>query len=262
MDAFAENPRAVIGSNNPPEPTAIERADVFFKEEFDPFLNDHPVIANEDEARDAHRMLNRGTAMLRSVDAERTAKTEPLYAEWKRLNAEYHPVHNTDRNRPGRLNARMNVLLTSQKKFMQAEEARRQAAAEAAWRAKEEADRAAREAAQREEEAAQAAEAGVCDVDLGQAIEDARATSAEAGRVNRQLARAERDTTVRIGGGLRKVMTLRNEETLHVTDWQAAISEMGLTRDIMDAIIKSARAYRKLTDALPTGVEATFERGL
>jgi hypothetical protein len=50
--------------------------------------------------------------------------------------------------------------------------------------------------------------------------------------------------------------------TLTVTDWQAAITELGLTDLIRDAILTSARAYRKTFRELPEGIVATYDRSL
>jgi hypothetical protein len=57
-------------------------------------------------------------------------------------------------------------------------------------------------------------------------------------------------------------MGLRDRETLTVTDWQAAITELGLTDLIRDAILTSARAYRKNFRELPEGIVATYDRSL
>jgi hypothetical protein len=57
-------------------------------------------------------------------------------------------------------------------------------------------------------------------------------------------------------------MGLRDRETLAVTDWQAAITEVGLTDTIRDAILASARSYRKAFRELPEGVIATYDRSL
>ena len=82
------------------------------------------------------------------------------------------------------------------------------------------------------------------------------------GRASREAARAERDTRVRIGGGIGRVLTLRTGEVLSVTDWRAAINDIGLTQDIADAILKGARAYRKENGELPAGIARDTERSV
>jgi hypothetical protein len=134
--------------------------------------------------------------------------------------------------------------------------------AEEARKAAEEAERAAREAEQREREAVEDADQGICGVDLGAATQDADAAFAAFRKADHVAARAERDSHIRIAGGFGKAMGLRDRETLTVTDWQAAITELGLTDLIRDAILTSARAYRKNFRELPEGIVATYDRSL
>ncbi len=57
-------------------------------------------------------------------------------------------------------------------------------------------------------------------------------------------------------------MTLRSTEVLTVTDWQAAIKEIGLTDRIVEAILTEARAFRTSMGELPSGISATYNRSL
>jgi hypothetical protein len=132
----------------------------------------------------------------------------------------------------------------------------------AARQAAEEAERLAREAERREQDAIEDADQGVCDIDLGAASQEADAAFAAFQKADRTAARAERESHIRIAGGSSRALGLRDRETLTVTDWQAAITELGLTDTIRDAILASARAYRKAFRELPEGVVATYDRSL
>jgi hypothetical protein len=53
---------------------------------------------------------------------------------------------------------------------------------------------------------------------------------------------------------------MRRTETLVLDDAAAAIAAIGVTDKIKDAILSSARDYRKLHGSLPAGVSAVTER--
>ena len=98
---------------------------------------------------------------------------------------------------------------------------------------------------------------------LGAASLDADDAIAAAKRAEREAAVAERDAaTVRVGGGWGRVASLRTKETLVVSDAAKAIKAIGMTDKIRDAILSSARDYRKLKGKLPAGIDATTERAL
>lgn len=259
------NPREVIGGNNPPEPTAIERAEPHI-EALRGFLNNSPVISTEDEARDGKDALDRAKAALDGVETERKSKTDPLRAEVNAINAEYHKWHNADAKRPGLWDKLLIELRSRLTAYAKGEEQKRFEAEERARQALAEAERQAREAADREMEAREAAASGVCDVDLDAAMADAHTTSQVAIKAMWTSRRAEAQTKVRITGGSGNAMSLRDHEILTVTDWRAAIEELSgddgsIPKDIADAILKCARAHRKAFDQLPAGVIATYERG-
>jgi hypothetical protein len=248
---------APIGHNNPS--SAIELAEPTI-EALSKFLKDFPVIANEEEAREAKPHLDRMAATLKAIDDERKTKVGPLNEQVSVINAVYFRWHNA--NKSGVWDKLLIELRSRLTAFARAEEAKREAAVEAAWAAKEEAERLARQAEQREQQAATDAAQGICDVDIGGAMANADAAFADFQRAGRDLARAERDTKVRIGGGFGKVSTLRNKEVLTVTDWKAAIEEIGLTDRIAEAILTEARLFKKNMGELPAGIAASFERSL
>ena len=261
-EGFSSTPS--IGHNNPP--SAIELAEPVI-EALRQHLKDFPVVADEDEARKSKLVLDRCVVALKAIEDERKSKVDPLNVQVKAINAEYHEVHNTDSNRPGLWDRPLNALRARLNIFMREEERKRIAVAEAARRALEEAERLAREAEAREKEAAETAAAGVCDVDIAAATEEADSAFSQFKRASRFAQRAERDTRVRVGGGLGKVSTLRSKEILSVTDWKTAVDEMRdddgeIPAVIADAILTAARAYRKAFERLPAGISQSFDRSI
>jgi hypothetical protein len=253
-----------IGHNNPPG--AIELAEPTI-EALSQFLKDFPVISNEDEAREAKPHLDRMVATLKAVDDERKAKVGPLNEQVKTINVAYHKWHCTDHGRPGLWTKLYNELRDRVTVYARRLEDERRRAAQAARIAAEEAERKAREAEEREREATATAAAGVCDVDIAAASQEADDDFRDFKRLERISLRALRNAKVRIGGGFGKVSTLRNKEILTVSDWRAAIAAIeeisdGLPAGIEDAILTGARACRKLTGELPPGIQIETERSL
>src|SRR5882672_5962698 len=142
---------ALVGHNNPPG--AIELAEPTI-EALNQFLKDNPVIANEEEAREAKPHLDRMAATLKAIDDERKAKVGPLNEQVKTINAAYHKWHCTDASRRGLWDKLLDTLRSRLTDFPRKEEARRREAADAAQAAAAEAERKAREAEEREREAA------------------------------------------------------------------------------------------------------------
>src|SRR6266852_9745752 len=98
LDRTSINPRAVIGGNLPPG--AIELAKPAIAD-LGGFLKEHPVIANEDEARAGKGLKDCVDRALAGVEEERNAKVRPLNTQVAEINAAYHLFHNTDKRRPG-----------------------------------------------------------------------------------------------------------------------------------------------------------------
>ncbi len=184
---------------------------------------------------------------LKSVEEERDSKVRPLNEQVTAINAEYHRWFSTNDKKPGLWGTLLKELKVRLTAFARAEEQKRREAAEAARKAAEEAERKSQGRApeDREREAAAEAAQGVCDVDIAAATEQADQAFRDFQRADRQAQRAQRDTHVRIGGGLGKVSTLRNVEVLSITDIHAAIEDVGVTDAIRDAVLSAARAYRR-----------------
>lgn len=258
------NPRAVIGGNYPPleieaetSPetaplVAIDTARAVYRS-LSAYLKDNPVIQSHDEAKGAANLIEQGRRTLSEMEDERTSLVKPLNEEVKTINDAYRgPREYVDK-----VVSEIKRRLTA---FAAAEEARRQAQAETARRAAAEAERIAREAEAREREAKEAANVGECDVDVAGAIVEADKAFASFKRTERAADRAENEINVRLAGGFGRAVSMRKSETLLVEDAHAAIVAIGLTDKIKDAILSSARDYRKLHGQLPAGVAAETER--
>jgi hypothetical protein len=241
-----------IGHNNPPSPIEIATSTTA---ELSRWMADHPAVQSEDHAGAGKVLVDRAKASLDEMEAERDGLVRPLNEQVKAINDRYRPARTSLEKLADELKRRLST-------YARALEIERVRRAEEARKAVEEAERAAREAEQREREAIDDADQGVCDIDLGVATREADAAFAAFRKADHVAARAERDSRIRITGGFNRAMGLRDRETLTVTDWQAAITELGLTDLIRDAILTSARAYRKNFRELPEGVVATYDRSL
>lgn len=238
--------------NHPPGPVDLARETLA---DLGAFIAAEPVITDEALARKAKLFRDRAKLALQDMEDARDKDVRPLNEQVATINAGYKSVS-------GPLKKAMDVLVERMSAFARAEEDRRLQEAAEARRAAVAAEQAAREAERLEREALENADAGEVGVDVVGAIAQADTAFAAFSRANREAARVERDSHVRIGGGIGRVATLRTVKTLVVTDAGKAIAALGLTPDIEEAIIKSARLFRKLRSTLPEGVIATHDRKL
>lgn len=221
---------------------------------FNRFLNAHPVVQDEAEAAEGAKWRDRAKAILADLEAARVAKSRPLHEQWKAAIAEFKPAEESVE----KLLVELNKRLT---KFALVEEAKRHKIAEEAAKAKAEAERIAREAEAKEREAIDDASQGVVDADVGtatqtadvafEAFQDAATTARE----------AEKATTVRIDSGFgTRAATLRTNIVPIVVDAQKALAALGLTDDIREAILKGARLHKRLRGSWPDGIDEIVER--
>ena len=84
--------------------------------------------------------------------------------------------------------------------------------------------------------------------------------SADFQKADREAARADKATHVKIGGGWGNSVSLRTKETLVLVSYAKAITAIGPNDKIRDAILSAARDYRKEKGHLPEGVSAETTR--
>lgn len=251
--------RSVTKGDNRP-PSLIELARETYRS-LSAWLSDHPVIASHDEAKEAGKWIESVGMSIDELEAERRLKVDPLNAEVKAINDSYRPVREAFENKEKR--GLLDILKLRLTRFSRAEEQRKAEEAERLRLEAEAAKKAAIEAEWAEEDAKAEADLGICDVDVGSAIESADAAFKDFQVADRQAARAERAIPTRIAsayGG--RALTMRNKETLILDNAAAALAAIGVTEKIREAILSGARDYRKLNGALPDGVRSEKERSL
>lgn len=238
------------GHNNPPDMTATAGETA---KDLSGWMADNPVIETEEQAREAKVFVDRGILCVKDLEDERKGKTAPLNEQVKTINDYYRAPRELIQGVVDELKSRCDS-------FLLREEAKRQAIAAEAARVAEEAERNAREAERLEREAIDDANAGVVGLDIADVT--TRANDAFAGfeKAARAAALAERETKVKIGGGFTRALGLRSREILYVYNAETAVAVLGATTDITEAILRSARAYRKIHNELPMGVSADIER--
>lgn len=259
LHAEAENIRAVIGGNNPPEPTPIDRAQDAMVA-LSSFLNETPVITEGEHLVEAKRLVEHARGAAAEIEDERLSFTKPLNDQLTSINATYKAIHNTDAKKPGTLDKVLNELKARLTAYGKAEEAKREREAELARIALAEAEAAAREAERIEQEAKQEAVTGVIDTGVAEKIAAADTAFADFERASRFAKQTEAQTIFRIGNGQGKALGMRTEKTLVLESYGKAIKAIGPNDTIKEAILTAARAYRKLHGCLPEGVSETQER--
>jgi len=239
---------AEIGHNNPPDftVTALETM-----RDISAWLSENPVIQTAESAKEAKLFLDRGKLALKDMDDERDGKVRPLNESVKKIN-EYYKV---PRVQLETVLARVSGGITA---YIRTEEQKRIEEAREAARIAIEAERKARAAETAEQDAIGSANSGELGIDIASHVVEADNAFREFEVAQRAAQRAEAATHVKISGGFSRSISLRQKETLAVHDAGMALRAIGLTEDISEAIIKSARAYRKLNGKLPDGVEATI----
>jgi hypothetical protein len=250
---------ALIGHNNPPEPTPIERAQDAMGT-LAAFLNETPVITDGPHLVEAKRLVEYARGAMAELETERDQLVRPLNDQVTSINLRYKAIHNTDGKKPGTFDKVLIELKARLTAYAREEEARRELAAEQARLAAEAAEAAAREAERIEQQTKADASTGVLDANVVEAIADADQKFSEFEQASRFAARAEKETTFRIGDGRNKALSMRTEKTLVLEHYGKAIKAIGPNDKIRDAILSAARDYRKLRGKLPDGVTETSER--
>lgn len=242
----------VVGHNNPPDMTVT--ADETTKD-LSAWMAEHPAIQTEEEAREAKVFIDRGKLCLKDLDDERDGKVRPLNEKVKEINGHYRPHKDS-------LSTVLDLLGERLSSFLKEEKRKREEAAREAARIAEEAERKAREAERVEQDAIGSASSGELGIDIAAHVAEANNAFREYEKAIHQAAIAEKETHVKISGGFSRAIGLKKKESLRVIDPYKAIRTVGLTEDIKEAIIKSARAYRKLNGELPPGVKSEINEGI
>jgi hypothetical protein len=217
-------------------------------------MSEAPVIDNEDIARKSKIFIDRGKLCLKDLEDEREQKVRPLNQQVQEINSHYRQPRTLLQKVLDELQSRLSV-------FLRAEEQRRIKTAEEARQKVADAELAAREAERIEQDRIAEAAAGVLGADVGQAITEADKVFATYQKATREAARAERNINPRIGGGFMRAIGLKDKESLFVTDAISAVKDIGSDNPTLnEALVKCARAYRRLYNRLPDGIESTVER--
>lgn len=255
VEAIPATDRTVSrNDNNPPDRLAYATEAM---EELRAFLKGHPVIMSQKEAQAGAACNERTLIALNEARAERETKTRPFRDRLNAIFAAYELVKDK-----GTLETARNELRKRLTKYASDIEAKRIAEVERLRAEAEQAERLARAAEEAEREAIDDAEQGV-ESDVGGAIEQADQAFTSFRRADKQAAIAAKNVPLRfssvVGG---RSQGMRTMEVLVIEDVARAIKIMGLTDKIRDAILSSARDFRKEFDQLPEGIKSTFERSL
>jgi hypothetical protein len=243
---------ADIGHNQPPNMigTAVETTAAVSA-----FLCENPVVETEEQAREAKVFLDRGRNCIADIETERSGLTKPLNERLTQINSKY-------RGPKELLQKVVDELRNRLDRYIRAEEERRIARAEQARLDAERAEAAARDAERVEQDALSSAAAGVLDVDVYKVTNNASQAFEDYKKAERQAALAEKETHVKIGGGFRRALGLREREVLTVPDPFKAIDHLWPNADIEAAIVKAARAYKKKYGKYPEGIWVIRKRGI
>lgn len=241
---------AQIGDNQPPTQIEFSRETV---DALSAWMKDNPVITDEDKAREAKLLIDRADSCHKDMDTERTALVKPLNDQVSEINGRY--------KEPKSLLSRVLIELRSRvNAFIIREEEKRKAIAEEARRKAAETERLAREAEEAEQRALEEAKSGVLDIDVAVHTANADVAFEQAKQAAREAQLATKAETVKIGGGFRRSLALRSKESLIVDDMHMALDALGLTDDIREAFLTSARKYRTHFGELPDGISSIKER--
>lgn len=238
--------------NNPPEVIDLASEVV---QNVSAYMAEAPVVEDADAARGMKLQIDRAKLCIKDLEAERDGKVRPLNEQVETINDKY-------RKPRVMLNTLLAEMLNRVHVFVKKEELIRQMAALEAERKAREAELVAREAERVEQERLDDAAKGEIGVDVAKVMSDADDAFKEYEKFARQAVLAEKETRVKIGGGLSRAIGVKEREVLSVKEPFLAIMMMGVTPDIQEAILKSARAWRKVHGKLPDGIDVTMERHL
>lgn len=207
------------------------------------FLRKNPTIKDDFGAKEAKLAYDMAKKAFNELENARDKKTQPLHKAWHDAVAEFKPTIESFKSNIAAIDKIMQSYLREKKRAAEA------LAAEAE-RVRLEKERLAREAiaALREKENAEPALQDA-------ASEQATKAWSEYESAERECDSAKKATEVKIEGGFKNNMGLRAVKKIQVLDDAiVAIKEMGVTDDIKEAVLKSARFYKRMSGRLPAGV--------
>lgn len=155
---MTENPRAVVGGNNPPEPTpfeaAAEKVDLIMMEAS--HLLDGTAVDSQDGADYADRVLDDLRAVSKTVESAHKVEKEPHLLAGREVDERYRPLREQVKRAIEGCRAALAPWRQKQERIKQEEAAKAAAEADAKRRAAEEALRASKVNDLAEREAAEA----------------------------------------------------------------------------------------------------------
>lgn len=225
MSEVLDNPRAVIGDNQPPEPTPLEAFGAHvgdLMENARQFL-DGEAITTQGQADDVGRLLDMCRQSAKDADKQRKAEKQPHMDAGKAVDAAWNPL----------IEKCELAAITAKKAlapFLAAEQVRKDAAAAEMRRIAEDAAEKAR-AAMREAAAADLA-----------AREEAERLLKDAERADKAAGRAEKGKASAAGGA--RAVTLRDIYTPVLTDAAEALKHYRMVAgaDLKAWMLEMARA--------------------
>src|SRR5712671_1998901 len=232
-----------VGHNNPPE--VLELAETVISD-ISMVMADIPVVEDEKAAREMKVQIDRAKLCIRDLDAELANKVRPLLAAEEGFRGQYRP-------KKGMLNNLLEEMLDRVQIFVKAEQRRREQAAALLVAQAHEARRKAEESERIELEQLDNASKGEVGINVAEVISDADEAYEAYCKAERQAEIAEKDTRVKVGGGFSRAIGMRKAETLHLDDIYAFIIRCGIPDEVTEAVLKHARAYRKVHGKLPEG---------
>ncbi len=254
------DPLIAMSTNNPPSPIDYAKEVIG---DLSAWMAETPVVQTEEDSRHAKLLLDRAKAAFEDVERDRVAKVKPLNDQVTSINSEYKAAHNTDPKKPGVLDKVVMVLKQRVQSYLLIEESKRRRIAEEKQAAADAAREAALKAEALEREAKENADAGEVGIEIGKWVTEANEAFTEAMAAQREAARANREAEqTKLAGGFGRSIGVRHVRVLELADWNAAIVSMGLTDNVREAILTSARAFYSATGDWPDGVTETFERKL
>lgn len=240
------------GHNNPPEVLQLAPETI---SDISGHMADMPVIENERDAKLMKLHIDRAVACVRDLKAECEGKVRPLDDKVTYIKGLYRRPRRMLGDLLDEMRARLEL-------FVKAEQSRREAIAMQAAADAAAAEQRAREAERIEKERLDDAAKGEIGVNVADIMADADEAFEAYEKAERQAILAQKQTHVKVGGGFSRAIGMRKKETLQITDAFAAISQMGVSDDIREAILKTARTFRKLNGRLPNGISSTVEEHL